>query len=207
MSLLGNLAHAHALQSVVGADLVDAYTVEEDTALQSPSKFKVTGHAAEVNDVVMIIEGTFTGLTSRIVAVDTDYITLQQPLPRALPSGTNIRVFRTAAENSTWTSLTLDSTGVLLKTGRAKLLGVIMTNHAAAARYLKIYNRLTVNPAAHVPDFRVSLAAGGHSPLIVPPDSGAPFDVGLFVRGVTLPADTDTTAWTANDVTLSIIFR
>lgn len=89
----------------------------------------------------------------------------------------------------------------LVKGGSALLFGYRFTNHAASARYVKLYNKATAPVLAEdTPVEVISLPAG--ATIVVPPnkDLAVRHPLGLGYSIVNDAGDTGTTAATANDV-------
>lgn len=97
-----------------------------------------------------------------------------------------------------------NATNVKASAGRLSWLHV--SNQAAASRFLKLYN-LAVAPTVgtSVPVMTIMVPAGQSIELA--PPAGIYFSVGISYAMTNLIADSDTTALTANDLALNLIYK
>lgn len=93
------------------------------------------------------------------------------------------------------------------KASRAKLFGVTGYNAAAAARYLKVYDKASApTVGTDTPKMTITLPATTAFAIMMP-ERGVLFPTGLAYAMTVNAADNDTTALTAADVTgLNVIF-
>ena len=89
--------------------------------------------------------------------------------------------------------------GSVIAAKRCALTMLLITNDAAATRYVKIYDKLTAPTSADTPKLTIRVPASTTLPVAVP-TTGVLFTLGLGVRCVTGRADNDNTDATANDV-------
>jgi len=89
-----------------------------------------------------------------------------------------------------------------VKVGTCYLKELFVANQAAADRWLKIYNKNTSATKNDAPVLRYRIPASSVGTLLRVQD-GVLFADGLAFRATASQADTDDTAPTANDVTIS----
>ena len=94
--------------------------------------------------------------------------------------------------------------GGVIQVGVSTVNTLIVGNVAAAARYLKLYDKATAATVADTPILTLMIPAG--AAFIVNPVPALHFALGLTYRCTTLPADADATAPTAGDVVLNVGF-
>lgn len=91
----------------------------------------------------------------------------------------------------------------LLKSSNAKLFSVILSNNAAAARYIHFHNKATAPvPGTDSPAFTLTLPANTIGQVFqVSSDIGIAFGTGLGISITAAAGDLDATVTVANDVT------
>ena len=110
-----------------------------------------------------------------------------------------------APENlTTFRSLTLQNTGVVVKSIAGVVAGILITNTNVAMRFVKIYDKATAPTAADTPV--LSIGVPGLTTLPVPIDGGLRFSNGIGARGVTEVADNGTTSNAAGEVITEISY-
>jgi hypothetical protein len=93
----------------------------------------------------------------------------------------------------------------VVKAGPGQVYGWQLFNTAAAARYVKLYDKATAPTAADTPRKRVMLPAGGGA--VIPNPVGAVYASGVAFRITTGAADADTGAAAANDVLVNCDYK
>jgi hypothetical protein len=107
---------------------------------------------------------------------------------------------------NTYRNLDVQPAGVLIKGAPAELAGFIISNTAAAVRFVKLYNKLTVGLATDTPVMTIQLPATSITTISFGA-SGVDFPLGLSIRGCNLVADADATAPTANDIVANVFYK
>ena len=103
-------------------------------------------------------------------------------------------------------NLDLGLTGQVVKNGAGHLYAIQVTNLAAAARYVKVYNKATAPTQADTPVFTFAVPASTVAqPANFP--HGVAFSTGISLRASNAIADNDTTAPTANDVVVNVGYK
>lgn len=105
---------------------------------------------------------------------------------------------------SVWRSLSLLATGLIAKASPGRLYGWHLANNNAAAVYVRIYDKATAPTAADTPVMTIEVPLKSAVSLSIPP--GIAFVNGISARATTAVADNDTTAPSANDVVINLIF-
>jgi hypothetical protein len=93
-------------------------------------------------------------------------------------------------------------TGAVVKASSGMCCGGIVANNAAAARFLRLYNKATAPTASDVPVFTFQLPASSIVNLVFP--EYIAFSAGIGLRASTGVADADTGATTTNDVIVNL---
>jgi hypothetical protein len=102
-------------------------------------------------------------------------------------------------------NLDLGVTGQVIKVGHGEIFEYHLTNNAAAARFVKLYDKATAPTGADTPIRTIQLAASAGITLSVP--DGIEFLSGISIRGTVLIADNDASAPTANDIVVNIGYK
>lgn len=106
----------------------------------------------------------------------------------------------------TYRNISLLATGQLIKGGVGRVKGYHIINQAAAARFVKLYDKATApTVGTDTPKITLALAATSQATLPVG-DSGIEFLLGIGIGATQLIADNDTTAPAANDVVVNIFY-
>lgn len=101
-------------------------------------------------------------------------------------------------------SLTLENTGVVVKSIAGVAAGVLITNTNTVMRFIKLYDKATAPTAADTPV--MSIGVPGNTTLPVPISGGLQFLNGIGARGVTEAADAGTTSNAAGEVITEISY-
>jgi len=107
---------------------------------------------------------------------------------------------------SIYRKVDLGVTGQVAKATPGMLYGLVITNAAAAIRYVKIYNKATAPTEADTPAMTLKVAASSYL-VMDPATMGLEFSAGISARGTTGVADNDTGAPTANDIIVSLFYK
>jgi hypothetical protein len=107
---------------------------------------------------------------------------------------------------NTYRSLDVQIAGALIKGAPAEVGGIVVSNTAAAVRFLKLYNKATVGLVTDTPLMTIQLPAASITPINFG-NGAVDFPLGLSVRGTNLVADNDATAPTANDIVANIFYK
>ncbi len=142
-------------------------------------------------------------------------VTDANPLPVKLPSGVSVSQWASGLTlipgvSTGWQvyrNINLGATGVLVKSGQGQVGGWVVCNNAAAARFLKLYNKAGVAPTVgtDTPWMTIELPANSTGQFLVP--QGILFPAGIGVGATNLVADSDMTAPSANDVILNLFYN
>lgn len=110
---------------------------------------------------------------------------------------------------SIYRNISLLATGQLVKGSAGRIGGYDIHNNAAAARFVKFYDKATApTVGTDTPVMTVQVAAGGHVVLPLSAVSeGIAFAAGIGIGATNLVADADTTAPSANDVVVNVWYR
>lgn len=107
---------------------------------------------------------------------------------------------------SIYKNIDVDETGVLIKGGPGQIYGYEIYNASAAARYVKIYDKLTApSVGTTTPVITIGLATLTARTLAIP--QGIPFTLGIGIGATTGVADSDTGAPGTNDIVLTIYYK
>ena len=106
---------------------------------------------------------------------------------------------------TTYRSLALQNTGVVVKSIAGVVAGALITNTNVATRFIKLYDKATAPTAADTPG--LSIAVPGLTTLPVSIDSGLAFVNGIGARGVQEVADNGTTSNTAGEVVTQFFYQ
>ncbi len=104
----------------------------------------------------------------------------------------------------TFRNLSLGDTGQIVKAGTGVLYGWYISNNAAAARFVKVYNKATAATSGDTPVLTIQLPASSAANVYLGP--GLQFPAGISARGTNLIADNDATAPTANDIVVNLFY-
>jgi hypothetical protein len=105
---------------------------------------------------------------------------------------------------SAYRNLDLGTTGQVVKNAAGQLYGYYLYNGAAAARFVKVYNKSTAPTGSDTPVLTIPLPAGAAANVFVP--QGIAFGAGISARASTGIADADTGAPSANDVVVNLLY-
>ncbi len=98
-----------------------------------------------------------------------------------------------------------NATGVTIKTSAGQLYGGYIFNVATTVRFVKLYNKATApSVGTDTPAMTLCLPAGGGATFNW--DKGVAFGTGIGIGVTTLVGDSDTTAPSANDVTINLFY-
>jgi hypothetical protein len=109
-----------------------------------------------------------------------------------------------AEDLSTYRSLSVLATGLVVKAAAGRICGGILANANAAARFLKFYNKATAPDETDTPVLTVRLPIASTIMLSIP--NGFVFTTGISIRATTGIADNDTGAPSANDVSVNLFY-
>lgn len=101
-------------------------------------------------------------------------------------------------------NIDVGTTGAVVKDSAGMLIGGIVSNANAAARFLKLYNKATAPTQADTPAMTVRLPASSTIPLSVP--NGVEFSAGISIRASTGVADNDTGAPSSNETIVNLFY-
>jgi len=111
------------------------------------------------------------------------------------------------AGHKVYRNINLLATGQLIKGGYGRLTGWHFVNQAAAARYVKLYDKATApTVGTDTPKMTVALAATSQRDFPID-DDGVEFLLGIGIGATTGIADADTGAPTANDVVVNVFYK
>ncbi len=103
-------------------------------------------------------------------------------------------------------NLDLDEVGQLVKAAPGSMYGYHIMNAAVAARYVKLYDKLTApTVGTDVPVLTLLIPASGS--LSAQFEAGIWFTLGIGAGAVTAVADNSTAAPSANDVVVNLFYR
>lgn len=103
----------------------------------------------------------------------------------------------------TYRNLDVQITGSIIKAAKGQVFDLHICNQAAAARFVKLYDKATAPTASDTPLRTYSIPASTTLSLAVT-TAGIEFTSGISIRGTVLLADSDNTAPTANDIVVNI---
>lgn len=102
-------------------------------------------------------------------------------------------------------NINLVATGVSVKGSAGQVYGWLISNNAASARFLKLYNKATAPVVGtDVPVITLEIPASSTGQFFI--GTGIAFPLGIGVGATQLVADNDTTAPNANDVILNLFY-
>jgi hypothetical protein len=101
-------------------------------------------------------------------------------------------------------NLSVGVTGAVAKAAPGRLYGWHVSNAAAAAAYVKVYDKATAPTEADTPVLTLAIPAASAAFATVGP--GIAFAAGIAVRATTAIADNSTAAPAANDVVANLIY-
>jgi len=101
-------------------------------------------------------------------------------------------------------NLDLGTTGQVVKATTGVVYGWYLSNNAAAARFVKFYNKATAPTGGDTPLLTIQLPASSAANVYFGP--GIQFAAGISLRGTNLIADADATAPTANDIVVNLLY-
>ncbi len=104
-----------------------------------------------------------------------------------------------------YTNLDLGVTGQVVKASPGQLYAWYISNNAAAARFIKIYDKATAPTQADTPVMTLQLPAGAAANVALP--TGLLFAAGISVRATTGVAVSDTGAPTTNDCVINLAYK
>lgn len=102
-------------------------------------------------------------------------------------------------------SLSVQATGLVVKSSPGTLFSINAHNLNAAVRYLKFYDKATAATEADTPKFTFALPIGALAPITFP--AGVKFENGIGIRSVTELADAGTTGATANETIVNLTYK
>lgn len=105
---------------------------------------------------------------------------------------------------SVYSNLSAGVTGAIAKASPGRLYGWHLSNAAATAAYVKIYDKATAPTASDTPLLTLTVPATGAMSLV--PPTGIAFLAGISIRATTGAADDDTGAPTADDVIVNLFY-
>lgn len=94
--------------------------------------------------------------------------------------------------------------GIVAKASAGQIYGYFISNNAATARFVKIYNKATAPTQADTPILTLQIPASSAANVSHP--NGVAFSTGISYRASTGVADNDTGATTTNDVILNLYY-
>lgn len=103
----------------------------------------------------------------------------------------------------TYRNLDVQITGSIIKAAKGQIFDLHIANQAAAARYVKLYDKATAPTASDTPIRTYAIPATTTVALAVT-TAGIEFLNGISVRGTQLLADSDNTAPAANDIVINV---
>lgn len=99
-----------------------------------------------------------------------------------------------------------DTNAAVIQAGVTKLAAYMMYNTAASARYVKFYNKATApTVGTDTPVLTVAIPANSAAEILIG-EPGLNFDSGLGIGIVTGAADSNTTAPSAADVVVNVLY-
>ena len=104
----------------------------------------------------------------------------------------------------TYRNINLGVTGVVIKAAKGQIFGGILCNNASAARFVKLYDKVTAPTTSDTPTQTIELQANQTLPLQV--GQGIEYLLGIGIRASNLVADNDNTAPSTNDVVVNIFW-
>ncbi len=110
----------------------------------------------------------------------------------------------TTGGTSIYRNLDVGVTGAIVKNTPGQLYGYFISNNAATARFVKVYNKATAPTQADTPVMTLQIPAAGAANLSQ--TIGAAFSAGISLRATTGVADNDTGAPTTNDVIVNVFY-
>jgi hypothetical protein len=122
-----------------------------------------------------------------------------------MPSGSFANPVTLTEWVTPWRNLNLGTTGQVIKAGAGKIGAWIITNNAAAARFIKFYDQATAPDNTATPVLTVEIPATSMSQVDF--SAGVTFVNGISVRATVNVADNDNTAPSANDVVANVLYR
>lgn len=159
---------------------------------------------------------TTADLRGRVIGCDDLFDLAQGVVSATLNATTNIVGGVIPVQNASVSPLTkhrlaaaaASVNSTLVASGARKLVGGTVHNFAAAVRFLKLYDKATAPTiGADAPTAVIAIPAGTTINLDQACSIyGLPFSLGLGYGLTVLGTDTDTTALTAGDVTLNLIY-
>ena len=99
-------------------------------------------------------------------------------------------------------NINMSTTGAVLKATKAQVFFWVLCNNAAAARFVKFYDKATAATGSDTPVMTIELPLSSTTTLAVP--QGIEFLTGIGIRATQLVADNDATAPAANDVVVNV---
>lgn len=112
------------------------------------------------------------------------------------------------ALSSAYRNLDLGVAGQVVKASPGQITGYYIANNAAAAaRFVKFYNKATAPTQADTPVFTYEIPQASKIERSIPLDTLVNFSAGISLRATTGVADSDTGAPSTNDVVVNLEYR
>ena len=148
-------------------------------------------HLADIEAAVEILDDAIAGTEMQVDIVSSATV------PARL-------VTNTTGGATAYRNLDVDENGVVVKGAPGQLYGYHVINQAAAARYVKIYNKATAPTNADTPLMTIAMAATSNATLDA--SNGIAFTAGIGLRATTALADADVGAPAGNDVVVNLFY-
>jgi len=111
----------------------------------------------------------------------------------------------TSGGSTPYRNLDLGTTGKVVKNSAGQLYNYFISNNAAAARFVKFYDKATAPTDGDTPIWTFQLPPGAAANVAFP--NGIAFANGISIRGTTGVADNDTGAPSTNDIIVNLGYK
>lgn len=199
------------LMQVISAALVGTVNVQgsNDDGTTWENVVLTSGAGAAIDSVGTSVSGSqlFSAMFTRMRAIITAWTSGAATAPVIFESGAAIAV-RQPLKLYRLPAALASTNPVLVLTGARKLFGGFVYNAAAAARFLKFYDKATAPVVGtDIPILTIAIpATSGLSISQICTDYGIPFALGLGIGLTVNLVDADTTALTAGDVQVELLY-
>lgn len=174
-----------------------------DEATQSLKTSGVAGGAETVD--VTKVGGTAVDTNSGTKSAGTQRVVIATDQP-ALTNGLLVNLEpKTSGGLSVYRNLDAGTTGAVAKASAGQLYGYFISNNAATARFVKVYDKASAPTQADTPVMTLQLPASSAANVSHP--NGVAFSAGISIRASTGVADNDTGATTTNDVIVNLYYK
>lgn len=103
-------------------------------------------------------------------------------------------------------NISLLATGVSVKASAGFVLHMDISNNAASARFVKLYNKATA-PTVGTDTPVITLELPASSCIVFDYSAALQFSLGIGIGATTLVADNNSTAPSANDVVINLMYQ